>query len=86
MSQADAPVTLDPVSFSRFDADFSGFSKDLGDSFARFGFAIVRDHGLPQTRIEAALAAAKDFFALSEPAKRAYKVGLAGQQIGRAHV
>jgi len=79
MSQADAP-TLDPVSFRRFDSDFAGFSKDLGDSFARFGFAVVRDHGLPQARIEAALAAAKVFFALGEPAKSAYKVGAAGQR------
>ena len=79
MSQAAAP-TLDPVSFSRFAGDFAGFSKDLGDSFARFGFAVVRDHGLPQARIEAALGAAKAFFALSEPAKQAYKVGLAGQR------
>jgi isopenicillin N synthase-like dioxygenase len=79
MSQADAP-TLDPVSFSRYAGDFAGFSKDLGDSFARFGFAVVCDHGLPQAQIEAALGAAKAFFALSAPAKRAYKVGLAGQR------
>lgn len=81
MSPAAArPATIAPVSFARFEEDFAGFARDLGDSFARFGFAVVRDHGLPQAKIDAALGAAKAFFALSEPAKRAYKVGLAGQR------
>lgn len=81
MSQAEPrPVTIDPVSFSRFDGDFAGFSRDLGASFARFGFAVICDHGLPQAKIDAALGAAKAFFELGEPAKRTYKVGLAGQR------
>jgi len=81
MSQAHAlPATLDPVSFASVEGDFAGFSEALGGSFARFGFAVIRDHGLPQAKIDAALAAAKAFFALPETAKRAYKVGLAGQR------
>ena len=81
MSQAPAlPATIDPVSFTAFERDFAGFSQALGSSFARFGFAVISDHGLPQARIDAALDAARAFFALPEPVKRAYKVGLAGQR------
>ena len=72
--------TIKPVSFKRFGADFDGFSRDLGGSFARFGFAVISDHDLPQARIEAALAATKAFFALPEAVKRAYVVGTGGQR------
>lgn len=72
--------TIKPVSFKRFGGDFDGFSRDLGGSFARFGFAVISDHDLPQDRIEAALAATKAFFALPEEIKRAYVVGVGGQR------
>jgi len=81
MNQAPAPrARIDAVSFAAFDSDFAGFSQALGASFARFGFAVISDHGLPQAKIETALAAAKAFFALPEEVKRKYKVGLAGQR------
>ena len=44
---------IKPVSFTRFESDFPGFSQDLGGSFARYGFAVISDHPLPQARIEA---------------------------------
>jgi len=69
-----------PVSFDQFGRDFEGFSQDLGSSFARYGFAVISDHHLPQARIEAALAAAKAFFALPDAVKRAYVVGTGGQR------
>jgi isopenicillin N synthase-like dioxygenase len=81
MSQAPAlPATLDPVSFAQAERDFPAFAEALGQSFARFGFAVVRDHGLPQAKIDEALLAAKAFFALPERVKLKYKVGLAGQR------
>jgi isopenicillin N synthase-like dioxygenase len=85
MSQAPAhphtpPTSIEPVSFAAVERDFASFSQALGDSFARFGFAVIADHGLPQARIDAALDAAKAFFALPEAVKRSYKVGLAGQR------
>ncbi|MFL0357640.1 isopenicillin N synthase family dioxygenase [Erythrobacter sp. GH1-10] len=46
----------------------------LGNSFAEFGFAIVRDHGIPQELIAKAEAASKAFFALPDEVKRAYKI------------
>jgi isopenicillin N synthase-like dioxygenase len=77
---ADLPAAIRPVSFARFGEDFAGFSRALGDSFARFGFAVISDHGLPQDRIEAALAATKAFFALPEAAKLKHRLPNAGQR------
>ncbi|MBW0151264.1 MAG: isopenicillin N synthase family oxygenase [Phenylobacterium sp.] len=72
--------TILPVSFDAYEADFSGFAQALGDSFTRYGFAVIGDHPLEQARIEGALAATKAFFALPEEAKRAYVVGQGGQR------
>jgi isopenicillin N synthase-like dioxygenase len=81
MSQAaDLPRTIQPVSFEDFSRDFEGFSKRLGDSFARYGFAVISDHGLPQAKIEGALDAAKAFFALPEETKLKYKLPVMGQR------
>lgn len=49
-------------------------SDELGRSFAEFGFAIVRDHGIPQELIDRAGELAKGFFALPEDVKRSYIV------------
>ncbi|MFL0671469.1 MAG: isopenicillin N synthase family dioxygenase [Erythrobacter sp.] len=51
---------------------------ELGRSFAEYGFAVVRDHGIAQDLINRAEAAAKAFFALPEDVKRAYKLEGAG--------
>lgn len=53
----------------------------MGESYARFGFAVVRDHGLDQSVIDRALRATKDFFALPDDVKRRYNIaGGAGQR------
>ena len=81
MSQAAAlPRSIAPVSFREFSRDFPGFSKALGDSFARYGFAVIADHGIPQEKIEAALSSAKRFFALPEPTKLNYRLPVMGQR------
>ncbi len=51
---------------------------ELGRSFAEYGFAVVRDHGIPQDLIDRAEAAAKAFFALPDDVKRAYKLAGSG--------
>jgi isopenicillin N synthase-like dioxygenase len=62
-------------------ADPAGFAQAMGESYARFGFAIVRDHGLDAKVIDRALSATKAFFALPEAVKRRYHVaGGAGQR------
>ncbi len=75
-STLDAPTIaskgIQPVSMSRYDADFQGFSDDLGASFTRYGFAVVADHGLDEAVINGAIGDAKAFFALPEDVKRAY--------------
>jgi isopenicillin N synthase-like dioxygenase len=45
---------------------------ELGRSFAEYGFAVVRDHGIPQELIDSAEAASRAFFALPEAVKRSY--------------
>jgi isopenicillin N synthase-like dioxygenase len=47
---------------------------ELGRSFAEYGFAVVRDHGIPQDLIDEAEAVSKAFFALPDAVKRAYKI------------
>jgi len=62
-------------------SDPAGFAQKMGDSYTRFGFAIVRDHGLDGAAITRALDATKAFFALPEAVKRRYHVaGGAGQR------
>jgi isopenicillin N synthase-like dioxygenase len=81
MSQAPAlPRSIAPVSFKDFSQDFEGFATRLGDSFARYGFAVISDHGMPQDKIDAALDDAKAFFALPDEAKLKYKLPVMGQR------
>lgn len=69
-----------PVSFKAYTADFDGFSRALGDSFRRYGFAVLSDYDLDQARIDAAIDAAKRYFALPEDVKTRYAVGKGGQR------
>ena len=48
------------------------FSEELGQSFAEYGFAIVRDHGIPSDLIARAEAKSRAFFALPEAVKMRY--------------
>jgi isopenicillin N synthase-like dioxygenase len=47
---------------------------ELGRSFEEYGFAVVRDHGIPQDLIDRAEALSKAFFALPEEVKLRYKI------------
>jgi isopenicillin N synthase-like dioxygenase len=76
-----APDALPALSMRDRRADPDGFARAMGESYAQFGFAIVRDHGLDADVIARALTATKDFFALPEAVKRRYYVnGGAGQR------
>ena len=46
----------------------------LGRSFEEYGFAVIRDHGIPQELIDQAEAMSKEFFALPEDVKKAYHI------------
>jgi isopenicillin N synthase-like dioxygenase len=71
---------IEPVSFSLYETDFEAFSKALGDSFRRYGFAAISNYDLDQAKIDAAIDAAKRFFALPEDVKKQYVVGKGGQR------
>ena len=73
---SDCAIT--PVSLTLFDQDFAAFSKALGQSFARYGFAVVSDHDLSPELVEGALARTKAFFALSTKVKAAYRLPSGG--------
>jgi isopenicillin N synthase-like dioxygenase len=60
------------VSLKDADRDPDAFAKELGESFVDYGFAILRDHGIPQELIDRAEEKAKQFFALPEDVKRKY--------------
>jgi isopenicillin N synthase-like dioxygenase len=51
---------------------------ELGRSFAEYGFAVVRDHGIPQDLIEQAEAVSKAFFALPDEFKQRYRIAGGG--------
>ena len=67
-----ASMTDHIASLSLTDASSDTFARALGVSFESYGFAIVRNHDIPQALIETAAAQAKLFFALPEAAKRTY--------------
>jgi isopenicillin N synthase-like dioxygenase len=62
------------VSLADADRDPTAFSNELGNSFVEYGFAIVRDHGIPQDLIDRAEQLSKQFFALPEEVKRKYLI------------
>ena len=49
-------------------------AEELGRSFEEYGFAVIRDHGIPQDLIDRAEALSKEFFALPTETKQAYKI------------
>ncbi len=49
-------------------------AEDIGQSFEKYGFAVIRDHGIPQELIDRAEELAKAFFALPDEVKRRYHV------------
>ncbi|WP_293678729.1 2-oxoglutarate and iron-dependent oxygenase domain-containing protein, partial [uncultured Phenylobacterium sp.] len=81
MSHARDPQdSIEPVSFELYARDFPAFVQRLGDSFARWGFAVISDHGLAQDKVDAAIEETKRFFALPEAAKLRYRLPVAGQR------
>jgi isopenicillin N synthase-like dioxygenase len=75
-------MAIEPVSFKAYGHDFERFARDLGASFERYGFAVVADHDLSQTLVDAATDCAKRFFALPAAEKMAYRVIGGGGQRG----
>ena len=71
----DTPLAdIRPVSLADQAADPDGFARDFGEAFQRYGFAIVRDHGIDEGLIARAWAATEALFALPEDRKRGWYV------------
>ena len=73
---------IQPIRLSLVETDLPAAAAAFGDAFQRTGFAIVSDHGIPQSLIDAALAATKALFALPEPVKAHYAIAGGGGQRG----
>lgn len=58
------------------------FAAAFGGSFQRFGFAMVKDHGMDQTLVDKGWALAREFFAQPVEMKRAYDAKFNGGQRG----
>lgn len=74
--------TLPALSMHDRRSNPAAFAQAMGESYERFGFAIVRDHGLDPAVIERAVKATKAFFALPEDVKRRYHISGGGGQRG----
>ena len=54
--------------------DRQAFTDELGAAYREWGFAGIRNHGIPQAQIDQAYRTFQAFFALPEDAKRSYHV------------
>lgn len=70
-----ATVNIASVSLAQ---PLEDIADELGRSFAENGFAVIRDHGIPQELIDRAEATSKAFFALPEATKKAYAIAGGG--------
>src|SRR5688500_9279401 len=66
------------VSLADADRDPDAFAQEIGHSFVDYGFAVIRDHGIPQELIDRAEEKSKQFFALPEEVKRKYHIAGGG--------
>ena len=73
---------IKPIRLSLVEADLDAAAAAFGDAFRRTGFAVVNDHGIPQTLIDTALAETKALFALPDAAKAGCVVPGGGGQRG----
>lgn len=64
--------TVASVSLADADKDPKAFAEELGNSFVEYGFAIIRDHGIPQDLIDRAEQKSREFFALPDEVKKKY--------------
>jgi len=73
--------TVDLAQFSGTPQQKAAFVDALGSAYEDVGFVAVKNHGIPDSTIEALYTNTKDFFALPQETKRKYEIpGLAGQR------
>ncbi|MDZ4307290.1 isopenicillin N synthase family dioxygenase [Allopontixanthobacter sp.] len=67
-------ITSDSIASVSLARPLPDIADELGRSFAEFGFGVVRDHGISPDLIARAEELSKQFFALPDDVKRAYKI------------
>jgi isopenicillin N synthase-like dioxygenase len=70
--------SIPTLSLATAAGDPATFASALGQSFGRFGFAIIADHGIDDSLVARAWALTQAFFALPVEVKRAYQVAGTG--------
>ena len=75
-------MNLDTLPVLSLAGDPAALAQDLGASFQRFGFALVKDHGLDPALTERGWALTEAFFARPEAEKRRWHVAGGGGQRG----
>jgi isopenicillin N synthase-like dioxygenase len=83
MSNQTLPSQIPTFDIRRFSqpsspADRQAFVDELGAAYREWGFAGIRNHGIPQSQIDEAYQTFQAFFALPEAAKRNYHVAGGG--------
>jgi len=72
---------VDLAQFSGTPQQKAAFVDALGKAYEDVGFVAVKNHGIPDSTIEALYSNTKEFFALPQETKRKYEIpGLAGQR------
>lgn len=71
---------FDPISYKLWKQDPKAFAERLGQSFRETGFAVISDHPIDQSVIDAGVGAGKKFFALPDQTKRSYFIPGGGGQ------
>ena len=83
MSNTNPGLDIPTLDIGRFTAptsaaDRDAFVAELGAAYREWGFAGIRNHGIPQSLIDGAYEAFKRFFALPDEVKRKYHVAGGG--------
>lgn len=71
MTQSQTLTDIASVSLAQ---PLDTIADELGRSFSEYGFAVIRDHGIPQELIDRAEETSRKFFALPDEVKRSYKI------------
>ena len=67
-------MAIPTLDIQRFDTDRDAFVAELGAAYREWGFAGIRNHGIPQAQIDRAYDVFQRFFALPDEVKRRYHV------------
>jgi isopenicillin N synthase-like dioxygenase len=70
------PESVPTLDFAHVDTP--AFARDIGAAYERYGFVVIRGHGIPPALTRDFLAAYQSFFALPEATKRRYHVAGGG--------